>query len=293
MVNKNSKYNYLGLVVHVHVNIPSRISCDELLAVSCFSIMVVNSGCLCIKIHNTTITLSKNELIIIPILTSCEILNWTGHLQVSLVSFPSTFIIKNSICRPPIGYFEFFMTKSPNKVSLNSIDTALLIDLFKLLDRKRKTSDKHPFKNEVIHFSFNLFLYELAAIYAKYSRFIKIRHSRKEKLVMQFFRILEANCRRQHGVKFYADALFITTGHLTKTVKEVTKRTTKQFIEEALIVEAKILLQNENWTILHIVEELQFSNASFFSNFFKKYTSMSPSEYRSSLKICCIIKGIG
>lgn len=286
MVNKNSKYNYFGLVVHVHVNIPSRISCDELLAVSCFSIMIVNSGCLCIKIQNTAITLSKNELIIIPILTSCEILNWSGHLQVSLVSFPSTFIIENSICRPPIGYFEFFIAKFPTKLSLKNEDAALVIDLFKLLDEKRKTSEKHLFKKELVLFSFNLFLYELAAIYGNYSRFIKIKHSRKEKLVMQFFSILEANCRRQHGVKFYADALFITKGHLTKTVKEVTKKTTKQFIEEALIVEARILLQNENCTILQIVEELQFSNASFFCNFFKKYTSMSPSEYRSSLKIC-------
>ncbi len=285
MVNKNSKYNHLGLVVHVHENISSKISFHELFRVNYFSILIINSGSLSIKIKDTEIYLSENEIIVIPTRTSYEILNRSDQLQISLVSFPSAFIFKNSIRRPYVGYFDFFVTKIPIKVSLKSKDVALLIDLFKLIDIKRRSSDKHIFKNEVLLFSFNLLLYELAAIYSNYSGKIKIRHTRKETIVMQFFSILEINCKQQHNVKFYADALFITRGHLTKTVKEVTEKTAKQFIEEALVLEAKILLQNEDLTILHIIEELQFSNASFFSNFFKKYTSMSPTEYRLKLNL--------
>lgn len=285
MENKKSKYSPLGLVIHVYENISSNISFHELFSENCFSILIVNSGSLSIQIKNTKIYLSVNEIIVIPTRSSCEILNRSHQLQISLVSFPSAFIFKNSIRRPHVGYFEFFVTKVPSKVSLKRKDAVLLIDLFKLMDSKRRRSEKHIFKNEVVLFSFNLLLYELAAIYSRYSRNIKIRHTRKETIVMQFFRILESNCKTQHGVKFYADALFITTGHLTKTVKEVTEKTTKQFIEEALVLEVKILLQNEDLTILHIMEELQFSNISFFSNFFKKFTSMSPSEYRLRLNI--------
>ncbi|MFV8466971.1 helix-turn-helix domain-containing protein [Flavobacterium sp. LB1P62] len=283
MGNKNSKYSPLGLVVHVYENISSNISFHELVKVDCFSILIVNSGSLSIQIKDAKIYLSANEIIVIPTRSSCEILDRSDKLQISLVSFPSAFIFKNSIRRPYVGYFEFFITKVPSKVSLKGKDAVLLIDLFKLIDSKRRRSDKHIFKNEAVLFSFNLLLYELAGIYSMYSRHIKIRYTRKETIVMQFFRILESNCKTQHGVKFYADALFITTGHLTKTVKEVTEKTTKQFIEEALILEVKILLQNEDLTILYIMEELQFSNISFFSNFFKKYTAMSPSEYRLRL----------
>ena len=285
MENKNSKYSPLGLVIHVYENISSNISFHELLSENCFSILIVNSGSLSIQIKNTKIYLSVNEIIVIPTRSSCEILNKSHQLQISLVSFPSAFIFKNSIRRPHVGYFEIFVTKVPSKVSLKRKDAVLLIDLFKLMDSKRRRSEKHIFKNEVVLFSFNLLLYELAAIYSNYSCHIKTRHTRKETIVMQFFRVLESNCKIQHGVKFYADALFITTGHLTKTVKEVTEKTTKQFIEEALVLEVKILLQNEDLTILQIMEELQFSNISFFSNFFKKYTSMSPSEYRIRLNI--------
>lgn len=285
MINKNSKYSPLGLEVHIDEMLTSKISFHELFKGDCFSILIVNSGSLNIRIKDAKIYLCANELMVIPIRTSIEILNRSHQLKISLVSFPSAFIFKNSIRRPPIGYFEFFVTKVPSKVSLKRKDALLLIDLFKLMDSKRRSSDKHIFKNEVVLFSFNLLLYELAAIYSNYSYHIKTRHTRKETIVMQFFRVLESNCKIQHGVKFYADALFITTGHLTKTVKEITEKTTKQFIEEAVILEAKILLQNEDLTILHIMEELQFSNISFFSNFFKKYTSMSPSEYRLRLNI--------
>lgn len=284
MINKKSKYNPLGLAVHLDVMLTSTISFHELVKGDCFSILIVNSGSLYIQIKERKIDLSEKELILIPIRTSFQILYLSDPLRVSVVSFSSAFIFRNSIRTPPIGYFEYFIAKSPAKVSLKNRDAVLLIDLFKLVDSKRRTED-HAFKNEVVLFSFNLLLYELAAIYSSYSWPIKIRHSRKEKLVMQFFRTLEMNCKTQHSVKFYADALLITTGHLTKTVKEVTGKTTKQFIEEAIVLEAKILLQDNDLTILDIIEALQFCNASFFSNFFKKYTSMSPSEYRLRLNI--------
>ena len=283
MIYKNSKYVQFGLEVRIDEMLTSKISFAELFKGECFSIVIVNSGFLTIQVNETMIHLYASELVVIPARTSGKILNTSDQLQISLVSFSSTFIFKNSIKRPFIGYFEFFVIKIPAKVSLERKDSALLIDLFKLLDSTRRSSDKHIFKNEVLLFSFNLLLYELAAIYSKYSRRIKIRHTRKEILVMQFFRILEINCKTQHAVKFYADSLFITTGHLTKTIKEVIEKTAKQCIEEAIVLEAKILLQNEDLTILHIMEELHFSNISFFSNFFKKYTSMSPSEYRLRL----------
>lgn len=96
---------------------------------------------------------------------------------------------------------------------------------------------------------------------------------------------MELHCAQEHSVKFYADALLITKGHLSKTVQQVTNKTVKQFIEVMrLILEAKILLQNDDLTILQIIEELHFCNSSSFSNFFRKSTFMSPSEYRLRLR---------
>lgn len=283
MVSKNSKYRHLGLQVYIFESFTSKIAFSELLMLDHFSILIVNSGSLSIRLNNREVAVFENELLVVPTRSSCEILIMSDQLQICLLSFTTEFAFENSIRRPHVGYFEFFITKLSSKIFLKSKDVVLLIDLFKLLNSKVMRSSIHIFKNETILFSFNLLLYELAGMYHRYSWHITVKHTQKEKLVMQFITNLEINCRKQHSVKFYADTLLVTTDHLSKTVKQVTEKTAKQHIEQAIVLEAKILLHYNHLTILDISEELQFSNSSFFSTFFKRHTSLSPSEYRSRL----------
>ncbi len=283
LVNKKSRYNHTGLEVHIHENFTSKISCNELFKLDHFSILIVNLGSLSLQINNREVHLFDNELLVIPKRVSCEILTMSDQLQICQLSFTSEFAFENSIRQPYIGYFDFFIAQYSPKIVLKNKEAIRLIDLFKLLDSKARRSKKHIFINETLLFSFNLLLYELAGIYYRSSFVVGIRYSSKENLVLQFFKTVEINCKQQHSVKFYADTLHVTTAHLSKTVKGVTQKTAKQFIEEAIVLEAKILLQNNHLTILYITEELQFSNSSFFSAFFKRHTSLSPSEYRFRL----------
>ena len=247
-----------------------------------FSIVLVNSGTLNIQLNGMTKQLRAYELIVISAKAFCKVLSIRDKLQVFIVSFTSEFAFKNSIRKSHIGYFEFFITKFPPKIYLKNKEASLIINLFELLDNNRKS--RYLFQREKLLFSFNLLVYEIAAMYFRYSRHTGvISHTKKEKLVIRFFKLLEANCRKQHQTAFYADALFVTRHHLGRTVKEVTGKTAKQFIEEAIVMEAKILLQNDNLTISEIIEELEFSDPSFFSKFFKRHTSMSPTEYRLGL----------
>ncbi|WP_348823360.1 helix-turn-helix domain-containing protein [Flavobacterium aestuarii] len=84
-------------------------------------------------------------------------------------------------------------------------------------------------------------------------------------------------------MSFYAGVLFVTSGYLNKIVKQVTGRTAKTLILEAIVVEAKNLLENSQSTVAEIAEELEFSTSSSFSIFFKRHTSLSPSQYRLRL----------
>lgn len=51
---------------------------------------------------------------------------------------------------------------------------------------------------------------------------------------------------------------------------------------EAVLAEAASLLEDSQYTIEEIAEELEFASVSEFSRFFKKSTSFTPSEYRSN-----------
>ena len=283
MVSKKSKYCKIGLQVYIFEKFTSKKAVSKLFKLDHFSILIVNSGSLSIQINDIEVTILENEILVVPKKTSCEILVMSDQLQICLLSFTTEFAFENSIRRPHIRYFEFFITKLSSKIFLKNKDIVLLIDLLILLNSKVLRSSSYVFKDEIVLFSFNLLLYELAGIYHRSSWNISLQHSKREKLVLQFFKILEMNCRKQHSVKYYANNLGINTDHFSKIIKQVTEKTAKQLIEEAIAMEAKVLLQNNHLTILYIAEELHFSNSSAFSTFFKRHTSLSPSEYRLQL----------
>jgi AraC family transcriptional regulator, transcriptional activator of pobA len=155
---------------------------------------------------------------------------------------------------------------------------SLLLYLKDLVD-----NNEHPFKEDMIHHGFNLFLLELAAIAKKYRGDEEHGMTRKEDILFNFLKQLAAHFKEERSVQVYADALFMTPKHLTKTVKELTTKTCGEFIDEMVIAEAKILLGDLSYSVGQVADALHFSDQFFFSKFFKRRTGLSPKEYKSSL----------
>ncbi|HCO68703.1 MAG TPA: AraC family transcriptional regulator [Dysgonomonas sp.] len=82
--------------------------------------------------------------------------------------------------------------------------------------------------------------------------------------------------------KDYADRLAVHVNHLNKVLKENTGKTTTELISSRLMQEAKILLKETDWNISEIAWSLGFEEIAHFSNFFKKYSSVTPLGFRSS-----------
>lgn len=81
--------------------------------------------------------------------------------------------------------------------------------------------------------------------------------------------------------KDYADRLAVHVNHLNKVLKENTGKTTTELISNRLMQEAKILLKETDWNISEIAYSLGFEEIAHFSNFFKKYSSVTPLGFRS------------
>lgn len=283
MAFRKSKYKTEGIQLCLFDTLTSKRALKNLIPEDHSTVLLVNKGAAAIRINSRKVHLFINESAVIPKKANCEILLMSRELCISILSFTSEFALENSIRWPHIGYFNFFTAQYASKIFLKKKEVKSLMDLLETVSSKLLIPDSRVFKKELILLSFNLFLYELASHYYKASWHEKVKYSTTEKTAVHFFRLLEIHCRGQHSVKFYADALNISSGHLTKTIKQITEITAKQCIENALILEAKIMLQNSDLTILKISEELKFANTSFFSNFFKKHSSLSPSEYRIRL----------
>ena len=58
--------------------------------------------------------------------------------------------------------------------------------------------------------------------------------------------------------------------------------TAVSWIERLVVLEAQVMLKSSNLNIQQISDELNFKSQSFFGKYFKKFTGMSPKEFRNS-----------
>ncbi|MCC8199848.1 MAG: helix-turn-helix transcriptional regulator [Tannerellaceae bacterium] len=150
--------------------------------------------------------------------------------------------------------------------------------------REKINNQSHFFHKEVLQNSFIAFLLEMANILmGKKDGLVAVPTlSRKEELLNQFLQLLLVHCKEQHGVTFYAEKMFITPQYLSLILKELTGKSANKWIDDALMVEAKILLKMPQTTVQQVADELNFSDQSTFGKFFKKHMGMSPMEYRKN-----------
>lgn len=81
----------------------------------------------------------------------------------------------------------------------------------------------------------------------------------------------------------YAKELAIHVNYLNRAVKDVTGKSTTTHISERITAEAKALLQHTNWNVADIAYALGFDYPTYFNNFFKKMTGISPGMLREQI----------
>ncbi|MCM1217425.1 MAG: response regulator [Lachnospiraceae bacterium] len=81
--------------------------------------------------------------------------------------------------------------------------------------------------------------------------------------------------RNEIGASFY-----LAPEYLAKMYKKKTGKNLKDYINEYRLEKAKEFLSNEGVRVSDAAAEVGFSNFSYFSTLFKKYTGMTPNEFR-------------
>ncbi|MBA9078265.1 helix-turn-helix domain-containing protein [Rufibacter quisquiliarum] len=82
------------------------------------------------------------------------------------------------------------------------------------------------------------------------------------------------------SAKDFAEQLAVHVNHLNRAIKKTTGKTTTELISSRLVSEAMALLKHTNWNISEIGYSLGFEEPAHFNNFFKKHTSLPPSQFR-------------
>jgi len=101
--------------------------------------------------------------------------------------------------------------------------------------------------------------------------------------VARFRQLVDEHYLVESGVEFYADRLCVTPNYLNKLVRTALGQSTKQFIQNRRIEEAKRLLRYTDLSVTDIAEHLNYDTATYFVRAFSRQTGMTPLQFRSTL----------
>jgi len=105
---------------------------------------------------------------------------------------------------------------------------------------------------------------------------------RKRSLFNGFMSTIERDFRKSRDVSHYAEALHITPKYLNLISKAISGQKAKTIIDHYVTLKLKIELGDSDRPIKQLVWDYNFSDASFFTRYFKRQTGLTPLEWRRS-----------
>ena len=106
---------------------------------------------------------------------------------------------------------------------------------------------------------------------------------RQKTLFGMFLKLVREESAVHRDVEYYADRLSITPRYLSQVCRQ-RQMSPKEVIDESLCFTAKEILYSTDATIQEVATDLGFADQSVFTRFFRRVTSMTPTEWRKKYR---------
>ena len=220
----------------------------------------------------------KNTLIVMPsrIITSSQ--NWSLDAKGYVILFNLNFFLQNNF---PHKYIESRKILSPSVrpyLQLTDSEAEEMTIIFEEIIKEKGSDDK--LKEELIALKNIELLIRCERLFEKDQDLESAIPT--VDVIKQFIQLLDNYHLKEHAVTFYADKLAIHPNYLNSLVKRHTGMSTKEVIQNRLLLETKYLLHSTTLSIKEISNKVGFSDPNYFTTFFKRLEKMSPASYRTS-----------
>jgi AraC-like DNA-binding protein len=206
--------------------------------------------------------------------------NFEGDPDGYVVNFPDTFFQSFLLDTGYLQKFSFFDGFSHNSVLSIPADCrptveGILQELLKCSTENKKFSADHA---RVLLLKMFITISDL--VVEKAEEYVS---SYNYTLLKNFRGLIERNYSEMKLPKEYAALLYITPNHLNSLCNDLLGMPAGEVIRKRVILEAKRMLVNPEVSVSEISAELNFSDNSYFTKFFKKYVGTTPEEFRKKV----------
>ncbi len=197
-----------------------------------------------------------------------------------LLVFTVDFILNNSNRIDSSKTFLLFneMLASPHlQLNKNEYkDITIIIDLIK--EEYLKNNDVHS--KDIIRSYLQVITTKLFRIKSKTKT--TLRKHKYLPMFLQFQELVEKDCFNHKKVAYYAKQLAVTAKTLNNVTQSIIHKSAKVFINEIVIIQSKRIIANSNESLTEIAFKVGFNDPTNFFKYFRKYTGLSPSQFRKS-----------
>lgn len=137
-----------------------------------------------------------------------------------------------------------------------------------------------PFPKESVQSLISLVFHQTDSFRGRGLEADKQKRTRQEEVFNRFLELVNKYAIHERNCTFYADRLCLTSRYLSTLVRQASGRTVMNWVNEAVVQEAKLMLRHTDKLVYQIADELNFPNASFFCKYFRRMTGMTPNDYR-------------
>lgn len=248
---------------------------------------ICTSGMAVIKVFSVSRQISRNDLVTILPMQSVSIREVSPDFSMTYFKIDKTMFldIMSSLGKVTPGFF-FFM-RNNFQIELNRSQVLRFRSFCRVIDFRSNTDDPFFHRETILHL-LRIYFWDYYVYFQKTAN----QHtapvplnSNKENIALRFAMLVNEHYKKHKEMAFYADKLCITPQYLTRTIQEVNGQSARELLADYIILEIKTLLRDANLEIKDVVRQTGFSNQSSLSRFFRRYTGMSPTEYRRTIHI--------
>lgn len=201
-------------------------------------------------------------------------------LKMDVIFFKDSFLMERYADLFFLFKYDFFDNSDLIVLPLKDYYFNKINKIFELIQLTQLAGGFH--QEELIRNYIFALVYEIDAYYRQHLPDLQ-KPVKGHPLFTKFRQLLAKHYMNERKLDFYASQLYLLPKSLSAAIKKQTGKSARKWIDDAVMLEARVLLQNETLTVSQISGMLNFSEQSVFGRFFRANSGMTPIEYRKKI----------